>query len=73
MRVNWNATPIIDDGDTAILVNDDRNFRAAAADRLINGVVHDLIDEVMQALGTGGPDVHRRPFSNWIEALENLD
>ena len=27
----------------------------------------------MQALGTCGPDIHCRTFSDWIKALEDLD
>ena len=56
-----------------ILVDDDGDLVAEAAHRLVDGVVYDLVDEVVQALGTSGPDVHRRAFSNRIEALENLD
>jgi hypothetical protein len=73
MKIDWNATSIIDDGDTRILVNDNRNFGTKAADRFVDRVVYDLIDEMVQTLGTSGPDVHCRAFSNWIEAFENLD
>ena len=46
---------------------------AVACERLVDGVVDDLVDEVVEPAGPGRPDVHARPLANRFEALENLD
>jgi hypothetical protein len=38
---------------------------------LVDGVVHDLLHQVVQATLTGGSDVHAGPFAHRLEALEN--
>ena len=37
------------------------------------GVVDDLVDQVMQTRGAGGPDVHPGPLPDVLDALEDLD
>ena len=51
----------------------DRDLRAAAGQRLVDGVVDDLVDEVMQTALTGRADVHARPLADRLESLENGD
>ena len=36
-------------------------------------VVHDLIDQMVQALGTGGTDIHARALADGFQALQHLD
>jgi succinyl-CoA synthetase alpha subunit len=71
--VHGNAAAVVDDGNAGVLVDRDGDLRAEAAHGLVHGVVDDLLDEVVQAVGTGGPDVHGRALSDWIEAFEDLD
>ena len=56
-------------------VGEDRDVDrvAVAGERLVDRVVDDLVDQVVQAAGTGRSDVHARPLANRFEALENLD
>ena len=70
---NGRIPAIVDDGYAGVLVDGNGDFAAITTHSFIDRVVYDLVDEVMQSLGTGGPDVHRRAFSNWIEAFEDLD
>ncbi len=68
-------------GDAAAVVGDlndvildlDLNVVAVAGQRFVDGVVHDLVDQMMQAALTGGADIHAgrlrtasRPFRTWI-------
>jgi len=45
----------------------------SARERLVDGVVDDLVDEVMEPSRTGRADVHARPFADRLQALQDLD
>ena len=45
-----------------------------AGERLVDGVVDDLVHHVMQAGAViGVADIHARPLAHGVEALEDLD
>ena len=46
---------------------------AEAGQRLVDGVVHDLLHQVVQAALAGGADVHAGTLADGLEALEHLD
>ena len=48
MHIHGDAAAVIDDRDAVVLVNRDLNVVAVACERLINGVVNDLIDQMVQ-------------------------
>jgi hypothetical protein len=48
-------------------------FGAISSERLINCVIHDFIDEVVQAPLTCGADIHAWAFADSGEALKNCD
>jgi hypothetical protein len=73
VNVDRNSAAVVGDGDTAVLMDRDRDLFAESAHGFVDGIVHRLVDEVVEPIGTGGPNVHRRAFSDWIEALEDLD
>jgi hypothetical protein len=54
-------------------MDDDVDDAAEARYGLIDRIVDDLVDEVMEARGTSGPDIHGRSLTDRIEAFENLD
>ena len=51
----------------------DRDRVAVAGQRLVHRVVHDLVDEVVQAADPGRADVHAGTLANGLEALEDRD
>ena len=53
------------------IVTDD--LGAEAGERLVDGVVDDLVDEVVQAHHAGRADVHARALADRLEALEDGD
>src|SRR5205085_5154347 len=66
------AAPVADrDG----MVGVERHLDAVveAGKGLVDGVVDDLVDEVVEAPEAGRADVHARPQTDGLEALENLD
>jgi hypothetical protein len=73
MHVRRDAATVIDDGHTSIVLDRDGDLTAMSRQRLVDRIVHHLVDEMVQAVGTGRPDIHGRAFSNWFEAFQDLD
>ncbi len=68
------AAAIVDHGHRAIGIERGDHFGGVAGERLVDGVVHDLVDHVVQAGAVVGiADIHARPLAHGIEALEDLD
>ncbi len=67
------AAPVVDDRDRVVGVDRDGDLGAEAGERLVDGVVDDLVDEVVQAHDPGRADVHARALADRLEALEDGD
>ena len=67
------AAPVVDDRDGVVGVDRDVDARAVAGERLVDGVVDDLVDEVVQTAHAGRPDVHAGSLANRLEPLEHGD
>jgi hypothetical protein len=57
----------------AVFEDRDRDGVAVAGERLVDGVVDDLVDEVVEAALTGRADVHAGALAHRLEAFEHLD
>ena len=69
-----NAAAVVGHGAGSVGVQRHRYERRMAGERLVDGVVDDLVDHVVQARTVVGvADVHAGPLSDRIQALENLD
>ena len=68
VRVRGDAAPVVPDADALVRVDGDLDAVAVAADRLVYGVVDDLVDEVMEAPAPGVPDVHAGALANGLES-----
>ncbi len=64
---------VVADRDSVVRVDDHRDVVTVAGQRLINRVVNNLVDEVMKAARTRGPDVHAGTLANRLESLEDGD
>ena len=71
--VDRDAAAVVDDGDRLVRVDRDRDVVAVAGERLVDGVVDDLVDQVMEAARAGRADVHARPLAHRVEAPEDRD
>jgi hypothetical protein len=71
--VDRNAAAVIDDGDGVVDVDGDIDARGVSAERLVDRVVDDLVDQVVQAHLAGGADVHGRTQADRSQAFEHGD
>ena len=68
------APSVVVDGDRAVGIQRDHDLVAEAGQRLVDGVVHHLVDHVMQTRAViGVADIHARPLAHGIEAFQHLD
>ena len=67
------ATAVVHDPHAAVGEQCDLDGVGVAGERLVDGVVHDLVDEVVQAALAGGADVHAGALADRLEAFEDSD
>jgi len=73
VHLDREATAVIGDRDAAVGQDLHVDPLAVAGQRLVDGVVHDLVDQVVQAALTGGADVHAGALAHRLQALQDLD
>ena len=73
LDIHGDAAAVVGDGDRPVGVDRHADMRAEAGQRLVDGVVHDLVNEVMQAGRGGGADIHARALPDGLQAFEHLD
>src|SRR5882724_10414211 len=73
VRVDGNPAAVVADGDGIVGVQDDFDRVAEAGERLVDGIVDDLVDQVVQAVGARVADVHGGALADGLEAFEHLD
>ena len=67
------AAAVVDDLDDVAGQERDLDMRADAGERLVDGVVDDLVDEMVQSRDGGRADVHAGTLAHGLEPLEHLD
>ncbi len=74
VHVGRNAAPIVDHRHRTVGVERHGDEVGVARQRLVDGVVHHLVDHVMQARTVVGvADIHAGPLADGIQPLQNLD
>ena len=74
MDINRDAAPIINDGDTAITIQRDRNGRGETRLRFVHRIINDLKGHVMQARAIiSVADIHARPFAHRFQPAQDGD
>ena len=73
MHVGRDAAAVVDDRDRVVEVDGDVDLVAIAGQSLVDGVVDDLVDQVVQPRAGGGADVHGRTLAHRRQSFQNLD
>ena len=71
--VDGDASAVVDDLDAAVCLDRDLDVVGVAGQGLVDGVVDDLVHQVVQAAFAGGSDVHARALADGFQALEDGD
>ena len=67
------ATTVVTHSAASVVQQFDLDGVAVARQGLVDGVVDDLVDQVVQAALTGGPDVHAGTLANRLESFQHGD
>ena len=73
VHVNRDTTTVIDNGNAVVFVDRYVNLIAIASQCLIDGVIYNLIDQVVKAALRRTADIHTRTHADSLEPLENLN
>ena len=73
LNVHGDAAAVIGDLNDVVLQDLDLDVVAVARQSLIDGVVHDLVDQMVQAPLTGGADIHAGALPDCLQTLQDLD
>ena len=73
LDVHGDAPAVVGDGDGVPRVDGHGDVGAVARQGLVDGVVHDLIHQVVQARLAGGADVHAGALAHRLQPLQHLD
>ena len=73
VRVSRHAPAIVPNAGRAILMQGYLHLISKIIGRLINGVVNDFPQQMMQAAGPGGTNVHARTVPDRVQFLEHLN
>src|SRR5579875_72039 len=72
MLIDRNTAAVVFDTDTAVFIDFHLNMMAVAGHRFIHTVIYQLIDQMMQPIGTDVANVHTRPLANVVGVLQDL-
>ena len=73
MDSGGDAAAVVGDADHVVRKHFDQDPVAETRKGLVDGVVDDLIDQMMQSARPGGPDIHAGPFPDGFKPLQNLN
>ena len=71
MHIYRNSSSIISDRTGAVFLQCYFNFRTVTGQMFIYRIVHDLIDQVVQAFSGYASDVHSRTFPNSFQSFQD--
>ena len=73
MDIHRDAAPIIHHGHTAVSVDDDVDAAAGTHQRFVNGIIHNLIHEMVKRFQIGPAHVHTGSAADGFQPLQHLD
>ena len=71
--VDRDTAPVVVDRDRVVLMDPHLDLVAVSSERFVDGVVDDLVHQVVQAARTRRADVHARTLADRLQALEDLN
>ncbi len=72
VRVDRDAAAVVEHDDGVVLLERDVDLVAMAGQRLVDRVVHHFVDEVVQAVRAGRPDIHAGTLADMLQSLQYL-
>ena len=73
LDVHGDAAAVVGDGNGVAGVDGDGNVLAVARQGFINGVVHDLIDQMVKARAGRRADIHTGPLAHRFQPFQHLN
>ena len=71
--VDRDAAAVVVDAHSAVGEDGHLDVVGVTGERLVDGVVDDLVHQVMESAGAGGADVHSGSLADGFETFEDLD
>ena len=72
VKINRHSTSVIDNGDGIVLIYLYLNGSTESCQGFIDGVVYDLIDQMMKSSVGCRSNIHTRSFADCFQSLQNL-
>ena len=73
LNIYRDAPAVVSDGNGIARIDGHCDIRAVARQSLVNGVVHNLVDQVVQARLAGRADIHTGALADRLQTLQHLD
>ena len=73
MDAHGDTAAVIGHADDVPLQDLGLDMGAVAGQRLVDGVIHDLVHQVVQTARPGGADIHARALADGFQPLQHLD
>ena len=73
MEVDGDASTVILDANDVVLLEGHDDIGTDAGQNLVDGVIDHLLDEVMEPIDSGRPDVHTGAPADRLETFQYLD
>ena len=73
VHLHGDAAAVVGDRDAVVRVDRDLDLGGLARERLVDRVVHHLVDQMVQPALARRADVHARPLAHGLEALQDRD
>ena len=71
MHVHRDATSIVRHGTGSVLLQKYIDFRTEACQMLVHGIVHNLVDQMVQAFAGHASDIHTGSFAHCLQSLQD--
>ena len=71
--IHWDAAPVVGHHQATIGQDTHIDARGIAGNRFIDGVISNLLDQMVHAIVARATDIHPWALADWLETLEHLN